>query len=412
MEISGHMHMFDVIVIGAGVMGSSTAYQTAKRGKKTLLLEQFDFLHHRGSSHGESRTIRLTYPEDYYPKMALESEKLWEEAEAEIGYKVYFKTSQFDLGPSDDKSLQAVISSCHKNSIPVRVLASDQPESYCNFQIPENWIGVVTEHGGVIKPTKAVSMFQALAIKNGALLEDNMEVIDIKRDHTRGGVLVGTRNGHKFWGAKCVVTAGPWMKRLIKEVSGHTLPIQPLETSVHYWKIKGGHVDEFKIQSGFPTFASYGDPYIYGTPSLEFPGLIKIAVHCGRPCEPENRTWTTVPGTLDALKQWIKGRFGDLIDSSNGPVMTQSCMYSMTPDEDYVIDFLEGEFDKDVVVAGGFSGHGFKMAPIVGRILADLTINGEAKGVELKHFQIRRFRGGNCKGNIKDFADQVKNLNS
>lgn len=407
--------MFDVIVVGAGVMGSSTAYQTAKRGKRTLLLEQFDFLHHRGSSHGESRTLRSTYPEDYYPKMVLESEKLWKEAEAEIGYKVYFKTSQFDIGPSDDKALQALISSCHKNSIPVRVIppGHNQPKNFCKFEIPENWICVVTEHGGIIKPTKAVSMFQALAIKNGAVLEDNMEVVEIKRDHTGGdGVLVGTRNGHKFRGAKCVVTAGAWMKRLIKEVSGQTLPIQALETSVHYWKIKGGHEDEFKIQSGFPTFASYGEPYIYGTPSLEFPGLIKIALHCGRPCDPENRTWTTVPGTLDALKEWIKGRFGDLVDSSNGPLMTQSCLYSMTPDEDFVIDFLEGEFDKDVVVAGGFSGHGFKMAPIVGRILADLIINGEANGVELKHFQIRRFGGGKCKGNIKDFADQVKNFNN
>lgn len=405
MEISGNM--FDVIVVGAGVMGSSTAYQTAKRGKRTLLLEQFDFLHHRGSSHGESRTLRTTYPEDYYPQMVLESLKLWKDAEAEIGYKVYFKTSQLDIGPSDDKALLALIPSSLKNSIPVRVI-----QKSCKFEIPENWIGVVTENGGVIKPTKAVSMFQALAIKNGAVLEDNMEVVEIKRDQTHGGgVLVGTRNGHKFRGAKCVVTAGAWMKRLIKEVSGQTLPIQALETSLHYWKIKGGHEDEFKIQSGFPTFASYGEPYIYGTPSLEFPGLIKIALHCGRPCEPENRTWTTALETsLDALKEWIKGRFGDLVDSSNGPVMTQSCMYSMTPDEDFVIDFLGGEFEKDVVVAGGFSGHGFKMAPIVGRILADLIINGEANGVELKHFQISRFGGGNCEGNIKNFANQVKNF--
>ncbi|MBA0777860.1 hypothetical protein Gotri_005822, partial [Gossypium trilobum] len=69
---------FDVIVVGAGVMGSSTAYQLAKRGQKTLLLEQFDFLHHRGSSHGESRTIRATYPEDYYFGLVDESYRLWE----------------------------------------------------------------------------------------------------------------------------------------------------------------------------------------------------------------------------------------------------------------------------------------------------------------------------------------------
>lgn len=402
--------MFDVIVVGAGVMGSSTAYQTAKRGKKTLLLEQFDFLHHLGSSHGESRTIRATYPEEYYPKMVLESEKLWEEAEAEVGYKVYFKTSQFDLGPSDKKSLQATISSCQKNRIPVRVLDHNlvHEELSGKFQLTDDWIGVVTEHGGVIKPTKAVSMFQTLAIKNGASLKDNMEVVDIKKDDSKDAILVCTRNDQRFWAKICVVTVGAWMKRLVKKVAGLTLPIQPLETAVHYWKIKEGHEAEFMIDSGFPTFASYGEPYIYGTPSLEFPGLIKIAVHGGHPCEPDKRTWAASPAALSALKEWIQSKFGDLIDSS-GPVLRQSCMYSMTPDEDFVIDFLDGEFGKDVVVAGGFSGHGFKMGPVVGRILADLAIDKQAENADLKHFSIKRFEESS-KGNAKDFDDQVNSV--
>ncbi|CAN4077163.1 unnamed protein product [Withania somnifera] len=400
------VEMFDVIVIGAGIMGSCTAYQTSKRSQKTLLLEQFDFLHHRGSSHGESRTIRATYPEDYYPKMVLKSETLWKEAEEQIGYKVYFKTSQFDIGPSDNKTLRAVISSCDKNLIPIRII--DRNSAFQEFggliQLSESWIGVVTEHGGVIKPTKAVSMFQTLAIKNGAFLKDNMEVVEIKKDSTRGGVLVSVKTGEMFWGKKCVVTVGPWMKKLVKNVSGVVLPIQPLETTVMYWKIKEGFESKFTIGNGFPTFASYGMPYIYGTPSLEFPGLIKIPVHDGRPCEPADRTWAPTQG-LDPLKQWIQEKFGDLVDSSK-PVMTQSCMYSVTPDEDFVIDFLGGEFGEDVVIGGGFSGHGFKMGPIVGKILADLVMDGETKDVELIHFRIERFKK-NPKGNLKKFDDQV-----
>ncbi|KAL2490120.1 putative sarcosine oxidase [Forsythia ovata] len=402
--------MFDVIVIGAGVIGSSAAYQTAKRGFKTILLEQFDFLHHRGSSHGESRTIRATYPEDYYSSMVLESSHLWEEAEAEIGYKVYFKTIQFDMGPSDKKSLQAVITSCKENSIPVRVLDHSQvSEEFSGvFELPEDWIGVVTKQGGVLKPTKAVSMFQTLALKNGAMLRDNMEVTEIKKDDVRGGVSVLTRNGEEFYGKKCIVTVGPWMKILVQKVTGLVLPIQPLETAVHYWKIKQGFEDKFTIENGgFPTFASYGEPYIYGTPSLEFPGLVKIAVHGGRACEPNERTWVAaLPAVVDSLKQWIEARFGGLIDP-NGPVFSQSCMYSMTPDEDFVIDFLGGNFGKEVVVAGGFSGHGFKMAPLVGRILAELVADGVAQGVDLKYFSIGRFEG-NPRGNVKDFDDQVK----
>ncbi|RCU19903.1 FAD-dependent oxidoreductase, partial [Acinetobacter baumannii] len=76
--------------------------------------------------------------------------------------------------------------------------------------MPEDWVGVVTEHGGVIKPTKAVSMFQTLALQNGAVLRDNMEVKGVERDGVRGGVWVSTAKGKRFWGKNCVVTVGAW----------------------------------------------------------------------------------------------------------------------------------------------------------------------------------------------------------
>ncbi|KAF7129338.1 hypothetical protein RHSIM_Rhsim10G0084800 [Rhododendron simsii] len=390
-------------------MGSSTAYHLSKMGYKVALFDQFDFLHHRGSSHGESRTLRATYPEPYYAALVKESLTLWEQVQSEIGYKVYFPTPQLDMGPSDDTSLRSVIANCGRNSVPHRILDAHQllRQFPARIDMPENWVAVVSKIGGVIKTTKAVSMFQTLAVKNGAVLRDGMEVREIERDDERGGVLVSTANGERFWGKKCVVTAGAWMKKLVGRVAKVEIPIMPLETCVMYWRIKEGHEAEFAIRSGFPTFASYGEPYIYGTPSLEYPELIKIAVHGGRPCDPDRRKWATEPGptVLESLKEWIRGRFGDRIDTS-GPVMAQSCMYSMTPDEDFVIDFLGGDFGKDVVIAGGFSGHGFKMAPAVGRILADLAISGEAKGVDLKHFEMRRFEG-NPKGNVKDFGDQV-----
>ncbi|KAJ8763726.1 hypothetical protein K2173_003508 [Erythroxylum novogranatense] len=400
---------FDVIVVGAGIMGSSTAYQLAKRGQNTLLLEQFDFLHHCGSSHGESRTLRATYRQDYYGTMVLESSQLWEKAENEIGFKVYFKGHHFDMGPVDDRSLSAIISSCGKNSIPYRVLNHREvAEQFSGrIDIPDNWIGVRTELGGIIKPTKAVSMFQTLAIQNGAVLRDHMEVKNIVKDKDKGGIWVFTVNGEKFWAKKCVVTAGAWTSRLIKKFSGIELPIEPLETMVCYWRIKEGKEKEFTLGGGFPTFASYGEPRVYGTPAFEFPGLIKIAVHGGQLCDPDNRPWG--PGvSLSLVKEWIGRTLMGQVDCER-PVATQLCMYSVTPDEDFVIDFVGGEFGKDVVVGGGFSGHGFKMGPVVGRILADLALEGEAKGVELKHFGIRRFEDSPG-GNVKDFGDELGNL--
>ncbi|XP_041019415.1 probable sarcosine oxidase [Juglans microcarpa x Juglans regia] len=401
MAVSGQD--FDVIIVGAGIMGSCTAYQVAKRGHKTLLIEQFDFLHHRGSSHGESRTIRATYPEDYYYAMVMESYKLWEEAESEIGYKVYFKARHLDMGASDDKSVRGIIDTCIKHSVPHEVLDPRLlAEKFSGmFNIPENCVGVSNDYGGVIKPTKAVSMFQTLALQKGAVLRDCMEVKDIRKDGVKGGIWVYTSNGEKFWGKKCVVTVGAWTRKLVKRVRGVELPIQPLETTVCYWRIKEGHEAKYRIGGDFPTFAYYGEPYIYGTPSLEFPGLIKVAVHGGYPCDQDKRPWG--PGiAFGSLKQWIEEKLAGQVDSAAGPAATQLCMYSMSPDEDFVIDFLGGEFGKDVVIGGGFSGHGFKMGPVVGRILADLVLGGEAKGVELKHFRMGRFEE-NPKGNVKNF---------
>ncbi|KAK7278949.1 hypothetical protein RJT34_23990 [Clitoria ternatea] len=381
---------FDVIIIGAGVMGSSTAYHAAKRGLNTLLLEQFDFLHQRGSSHGESRTIRVTYSQPHYYSLVIESYKLWQQAQTQIGYQIYFPAHHIDIGPSDGPIMRSLVNYCHNLGIPFQLLRPhDIAEKFSgSIHIPDDWVGLSNPYGGVIKPTKAVAMFQTLAYKNGAVLKDNAEVTDIKK--TKEGVVVVTASGEKFRGKKCVVTAGPWVSKLVKTVSGIELPIQPVETHVSYWRIKEGHEGKFAIGSGFPTLASFGEAFVYATPTLEFPGLIKVSVHHGSACDPDNRPWG--PGVMmRELKEWVEEKFMGMVDSRE-PVVKQSCMYSMTPDEDFVIDFLGGEFGKDVVVGGGFSGHGFKMAPVIGKILTELAVDGEAKGVDINPFRIGRFK--------------------
>ncbi|CAA7398754.1 unnamed protein product [Spirodela intermedia] len=409
---------FDVIVVGAGIMGSCSAYEAAKRGRRVLLLEQFDLLHHRGSSHGESRTIRATYPEPYYLPMVLESFNLWQQAEAEAGYSVLSPAaSQLDFGPAGDSSLRLAVDNCQAAAIPVRVLRDPAEVSALfsgAFSLPSGWIAVLTDIAGVIKPTKAVSMFQSLAARRGAVLRDRAQVSDIRRKtpathHGGGGgalIRVSTADGRSFLGRKCVVTAGAWMKKLVQAVAGRVLPISPLHTTICYWKIREGHEKDFSQEGGFPTFASYGDPYIYGTPSMEFPGLVKIALHGGYACDPDERNWVTEVGLLEkTVVPWIKELLPGKIEGDK-PVMTQSCMYSMTPDGDFVIDFLGGELGEDVVIAGGFSGHGFKMGPLVGRILVDLALDGAAAGVDLRHFRLDRF-DVNPRGNPKEFDDQV-----
>ncbi|KAF7066323.1 hypothetical protein CFC21_072329 [Triticum aestivum] len=168
---------FDVIVVGAGLMGSCAAHAAASRGARVLLLERFDLLHQRGSSHGESRAIRDTYPQPHYPPMVRLARRLWDDAQRDAGYAVLTPTPHLDLGPRDDPNFRAVVASGATELAPTG--AAPRPAWAEAFRVPEGWAAASSELGGVIKATKAVAMFQALAAKMGAVVRDRTEVIDV-----------------------------------------------------------------------------------------------------------------------------------------------------------------------------------------------------------------------------------------
>lgn len=125
--------------------------------------------------------------------------------------------------------------------------------------------------------------------------------------------------------------------------------------------------------------------------------MIKINYHGGPPCDLDDRDLVSGGGdVVERVARWIDDFMPGYVETAGGPVERLPCMYSMTPDEDFVIDFLGGEFEQDVVVGAGFSGHGFKMGPAVGMI--QMALDGEARiaaeaGVDLGHFRINRFEG-------------------
>ena len=171
---------FDVIVLGAGIMGSCAAYAAASRGARVLLLERFDLLHQRGSSHGESRAIRDTYPQPHYPPMVRLARRLWDEAQRDAGYDVLTPTPHLDLGARNDPALVAIM----ENGGATEIAGGEggaRPKWAEAFRVPEGWMAACSEMGGVIKATKAVAMFQALAVKKGAVVRDRTEVVDVAR---------------------------------------------------------------------------------------------------------------------------------------------------------------------------------------------------------------------------------------
>lgn len=407
---------YDVIVIGSGIMGSSTAYQVAKRGKSVLLLEQYDFLHRRGSSHGESRTTRVSYSQAYYIQMMQEAYKLWEEAEQDAGYVVTRRTGQLEFGPKDEPSMQARIAALSKQGVEHRVLAAaDEVRSeFPAVHLPDGWLALHTSDAGVVRASKAVAMFQALAAKHGAALRDNAGVVKVDAGWTledgAPGVRVETSRGWAA-GRACVVAAGAWTSKLVKDLCGLELPIVPLHTSLAYWEVPGKRIAEtLSAEGGFPTFATHGVPEIYGTPALEYPGLLKVSVHGGKACHHEERSLVPdVEMLVEVVSPILKQLFGGQV-RWDAPALAEACMYSMTPDEDFILDVLP--VAGRVVVAGGFSGHGFKFGPVVGRVMADLALTGTCDTVPLQHFSIQRFSsvGGDGSNNKKASETHVVSL--
>ncbi|CAM6109535.1 unnamed protein product [Calypogeia fissa] len=404
-EVSG---VYDVVVVGAGIMGACTAYELAKRGKSVLLLEQYDFLHHRGSSHGESRIIRMSYPEEYYVEMMLEAFSLWEKAQQDAGYAVYTRSGGLDLGPVKSASLGSLIKSLQKFNVEHEILNPAQVlDRFSMMHIPEDWHAVYTKQGGIIHASKAVAMFLSLAGKHGATLRDRAKVTKITPNSSldgTDGVVVNTSRGDAL-GRKCILAGGSWMGKLVADITGKGLPITPLHTTYAYWSVADeSEAHLYTEEGGFPVFICYDVPFIYGTPAIEYPGMIKVSNHTGHPCNPDTRTVAPDMGMLQAtVSPWIAEMFKGKV-KHEAPAIAEGCLYSMTADEDFILDSLPS--CPDILVAAGFSGHGFKMGPLIGRIMADLALTGAALGGEsgswLPHFSLKRFERG-ANGNSKIF---------
>lgn len=253
---------YDAVVVGAGVMGSCAAHHLAKRGKKVLLLEQFELLHRRGSSHGDSRIIRRTYPESVNTEMMMHAYPLWESAQREAGQSVYTKTGGLDWGKKGSKDIESLLASCRRFNVEVEVMDATQANARFprQLKLPSDFIAVYNSDGGVIHATQAVAMFQRLAMANGAEVIDRTKVVAITTpeddprsaqeataggDRGRGGdgvgsakggrVQVTTARGDTVTATSCVVTCGAWAGKLLRHL-GYATALQPIHTTYAFWR--------------------------------------------------------------------------------------------------------------------------------------------------------------------------------
>ncbi|XP_060077604.1 peroxisomal sarcosine oxidase-like [Ylistrum balloti] len=376
------MEVYDSIVVGAGIEGSSTAYHLVKNGHHTLLLEQFPLPHSRGSSHGQSRITRMAYGgADYYTEMMKEAYKLWEVLEKESGTTLYKKTGLLLVGKAEEDLIDGTVRALRKYSVPFTSLDGRAlGKKYPMLKYSQDITGVEDHTGGVLFADKALAAFQGQFVKQGGILRDNEAMVDV----FPGDIVTVKTNKGSYRGRNLVLTVGPWATKVLPSLGIH-IPLKAIRISVFYWKEK---VPGTYGAETFPTFLAAngsGDFDVYGLPSLEYPGLYKLCLHYGPEIDPDRRDDTDSAWVLDNMKTFVANHF-PLLEPH--PAVTETCIYTNTPDHDLVLDRHPAW--RNIIIGAGFSGHGFKLSPVVGKVLSELVMQ-KSPSYNLSYFKIDRF---------------------
>ncbi|MEE6469088.1 hypothetical protein FKM82_008497 [Ascaphus truei] len=377
---------YDCIVIGAGIQGSFTAYHLAKNKKKTLLLEQFPLPHSRGSSHGQTRIIRRAYVEDFYTKMMEESYQLWAELERDSGTTLCRKTGAVFFAKAGNQEFEATCRTMQQNQIPCEYLSWEQmKQKYPGFSLNPDEVACTDLTAGVLYADKALRAVQETFQRMGGVILDGQKVMHIKP----GPVVTVTTTSSVYEAERLVITAGPWAQKVLRPLSLE-LPLKTLKINVCYWKEKipgrSGILQDFPC---FLSTQSNGEHEIYGLPSKEYPGLVKICYHHGNEADPEQRDLQATKPQIQDIRILCNFISHYLPSLHPEPAVIEQCMYTNTPDRNFILD--RHPLHKNIIIGAGFSGHGFKLSPVVGKILSELSI-GEHLRYDLEPFRISRFK--------------------
>ena len=369
------MSAYDVVVCGLGVMGSAALYHLARRGACVLGLDRFAAGHDRGSSHGETRVIRLAYFEHpSYVPLLRRAYQLWRELETEAARPLLHVTGIAEIGPPDGTLVPGTLEAARLHDIPHTLIAAPElMRRYPAFTLPPHYVGVLQPDGGFLEAEASVQAMLALAQKRGAEIRFDAPVRAIEPMNDKARVVTDDAT---IEAGAVIVAAGPWISRLLPQTD---LPLR-VTRQVMAWFAPQMTADF--AQGRFPVFLIESEHGIhYGFPM--FGNGFKVAkhYHADQTVDPDGYD-RNVSAEDVAL---IRAAVADHLPGANGPlVAAKTCLYTVTPDGDFIIDRLPGA--PAIVVASSCSGHGFKFAPVIGEVLADL-----ASGLPPKH-DIARFR--------------------
>uniref|UniRef100_A0A8R1DVC7 sarcosine oxidasee (formaldehyde-forming) n=1 Tax=Caenorhabditis japonica TaxID=281687 RepID=A0A8R1DVC7_CAEJA len=376
---------YDVIVVGAGIFGSCTAYNCQKLGLKTLLLEQFELGHVNGSSHGKSRITRYAHTEvEYVPLVSDAYEQIFE-LERIRGEKLWKKTGL--LWVSTGNEVEKIHNNLKSKNIEHEVVKGTEIESrYPQFKFNDEWNGLIDPMGGVIYANKWLHAFQDQFKKIGGIIHDHEAVLS----HSENGeILSVVTPKSRYTTKKIIFTVGCWITKFLPHVNFN---IEPISISVCYWKAKN-QADSFLLnEDHYPVVIAQEmdlKVFHYSLPDTDYPGAIKFCYHYGDPLtkdnkHPEQRSQRCIDLPADFIKKYMP-----VVDGS-APTKVDKCIYTNSPDDHYIIGRVPGK-NANILVGGCGSGSGFKVAPGIGKALAEMAA-GRKTTVDVSFFSADRFK--------------------
>jgi len=371
----------DVIVVGLGAMGSAACYQLAKRGARVCGIDRYSPPHTLGSTHGDTRITRLAIGEgEQFVPFAIRSHEIWRELESETATSLMTTTGGLIMSAASghplhgsSNFLQTTISAAEKFGIKHRVLnAGEIAREYPQFVLDGNELGYFEDAAGFLRPERCVRAQLSLAEKLGAQIRLNERVLHVEKDGS--GVKVTTDLG-TYRGSTAMVSAGPWVSELVDGVTANLFKVY---RQVLYWFDVSDSYEQYALGK-FPIFiwsiGRFADDYVYGFPAIDGPdGGLKVASEEYQTTTSPEQVDRSVTGEEPAsvFRNYVSGKLAGVGERC---VRSAVCLYTSTPDSNFVIDWV----DENVLLASPCSGHGFKHSAAIGETLAELALTGTSK---------------------------------
>ncbi|MDY7224995.1 N-methyl-L-tryptophan oxidase [Hyalangium rubrum] len=374
--------MARIAVLGAGGVGSATARFLAREGHDVTVVEQFSPDHDRGSSYGTSRIIRKTYTDGFYTALMGEAYPLWDELEREAGESLFARTGGLFFGPAEHPELVAIRRALSDNGVPFEELnPAACARRFPRLRLLAGESGVFEREAGFLRASACVRANLRLATAHGARLRTGVSVEGLE-PHA-GGIRLALAGGESLEVDRVVIAAGPWTARLLSRFV--SLPFTVTRQVYCHFEpqeqvpVAGYGAERFPVWIDFAT-DFYGFPH-----DGQAPGVKLAWHHFGTPTDPDRVDREIHESDREPLRSYCAEHLPEL---SSRVSLEKVCLYTVTPDKDFVVDHLPGE--PRVTLVGGLSGHGFKFTVLLGRIAAWMATERKVPW-ELSRFSLARF---------------------